>query len=219
VKAAQLDGGHIGLLLESEDGPKRLAGFAWLGNNIRLVLEDPVTGRQERLWIKPEHDLSVHTPSEPEEGPAAFPADPVADGYVADVSQDVVRHPSHYGSGRFGIECIAISRLMAFEAGNAFKYVFRWQEKNQREDLRKALVYLEWVIGMESPIWLSPRAMETGRRLIAEHIEPALPVNLAVYEALREIGQCRIGSARAVVLHTLNTLDAGQPAPHWKDTH
>ncbi|MFC4373287.1 DUF3310 domain-containing protein [Nocardia halotolerans] len=57
---------------------------------------------------------------------------------------DVVNHPSHYTQSRFSCECIAITRHLTFCAGNAFKYVWRHQEKNGVEDLRKAAVYLRW---------------------------------------------------------------------------
>lgn len=33
---------------------------------------------------------------------------------------DPVHHPAHYGADRFGIECIAITRYMSFNIGNAF---------------------------------------------------------------------------------------------------
>ncbi|MFD3594366.1 DUF3310 domain-containing protein [Nocardia sp. NPDC058640] len=57
---------------------------------------------------------------------------------------DVVNHPAHYSTGRFTCECIAITRHLTFCAGNAVKYVWRHQEKNGVEDLRKAAVYLRW---------------------------------------------------------------------------
>lgn len=64
---------------------------------------------------------------------------------------DHVNHPSHYTQG--GIECIkAIEASMAPDGfqdyckGNVLKYIWRWREKNGVEDLKKAQVYLTWMI-------------------------------------------------------------------------
>ena len=64
---------------------------------------------------------------------------------------DHVNHPSHYTQG--GIECIkAIEASMTpygfqdYCKGNVLKYIWRWREKNGVEDLKKAKVYLNWMI-------------------------------------------------------------------------
>jgi len=64
---------------------------------------------------------------------------------------DMVNHPSHYTQG--GIECIeAIRASMSPEAfqgyckGNVMKYIWRASLKNGVEDLKKAQVYLGWMI-------------------------------------------------------------------------
>ena len=66
-------------------------------------------------------------------------------------ASDHVNHPSHYTQG--GIECIkAIEASMAPDGfqdyckGNVLKYIWRWREKNGVEDLKKAQVYLTWMI-------------------------------------------------------------------------
>lgn len=66
-------------------------------------------------------------------------------------TSDNVEHPSHYCQG--GIECIkAIEASMTPEGfqdyckGNVLKYTWRWREKNGLEDLKKAQVYLGWMI-------------------------------------------------------------------------
>lgn len=56
------------------------------------------------------------------------------------MNNDNVNHPSHYTSGPF--ECIELTARYPFLGGNAIKYVYRWQDKNGLEDLRKALWYL-----------------------------------------------------------------------------
>lgn len=68
-----------------------------------------------------------------------------------DKEVDMVNHPSHYTQG--GIECIeAIRASMPPEAfqgyckGNVIKYIWRASLKNGVEDLKKAQVYLGWMI-------------------------------------------------------------------------
>lgn len=67
------------------------------------------------------------------------------------MNNDNVSHPSHYCQG--GIECIkAIEASMTPEEfqgyckGNVMKYIWRFREKNGLEDLKKAQVYLGWMI-------------------------------------------------------------------------
>ena len=64
---------------------------------------------------------------------------------------DNVNHPEHYTKG--GVECIeAIRASMTREAfcgyckGNILKYIWRYEDKGQGEDLKKAKVYLDWLI-------------------------------------------------------------------------
>ena len=64
---------------------------------------------------------------------------------------DNVLHPSHYCSG--SIECIdAIKASMCpagfvdYCKGNVIKYLFRWERKGGLQDLKKAQVYLNWMI-------------------------------------------------------------------------
>ena len=66
-------------------------------------------------------------------------------------TNDAVQHPSHYTQG--GIECIdAIKASMTADGfadyckGNIIKYIWRWRSKGGVEDLKKARVYLEWLI-------------------------------------------------------------------------
>lgn len=62
---------------------------------------------------------------------------------------DMVNHPPHYTKG--GVECIdAIAAATAGKTGiqavcvaNVFKYLYRYEEKNGVEDVRKARWYLD----------------------------------------------------------------------------
>lgn len=56
---------------------------------------------------------------------------------------DIVNHPPHYTSHPSGIECIQITEHMGFNLGNAFKYIWRADEKGKAlEDLEKARWYI-----------------------------------------------------------------------------
>jgi hypothetical protein len=53
-------------------------------------------------------------------------------------------NPSHYKSHPSGIECIQITESMNFCLGNALKYIWRADLKNDAiEDLKKARWYIE----------------------------------------------------------------------------
>lgn len=62
-----------------------------------------------------------------------------------------VHQPAHYQTG--GIEAIDYiaaklgpAGFRAYCLGNVMKYVSRWQDKDGEQDLRKALVYMEWAV-------------------------------------------------------------------------
>lgn len=67
-----------------------------------------------------------------------------------------VDHPAHYNAGE--IECIdAIEEAVkgldgdeAFATGNAIKYLWRWKRKGGKEDLKKAIWYIERIINNPS---------------------------------------------------------------------
>lgn len=71
------------------------------------------------------------------------------------MSHDPVNHPSHYNQG--DIECIdaiaaATVNLTGIEAmctGNAIKYLWRWKQKNGKQDLEKAIWYINRLINMQ----------------------------------------------------------------------
>jgi hypothetical protein len=57
---------------------------------------------------------------------------------------DLINKPPHYTQHPSGIECIQITEHMGFNLGNAIKYVWRADLKNDAiEDLRKARWYIE----------------------------------------------------------------------------
>lgn len=69
-----------------------------------------------------------------------------------DTKHDNVKHPAHYETGKF--ECIevmeevfGIDAVKSFCLCNAFKYLYRTNRKNGREDLEKADWYIKrWLM-------------------------------------------------------------------------
>lgn len=60
--------------------------------------------------------------------------------------------PSHYAEGTpEGIQVIDIIKAQSADYlhGNVIKYVLRWKFKNGVEDLKKARVYIDWLIEQE----------------------------------------------------------------------
>lgn len=56
---------------------------------------------------------------------------------------DVVNNPKHYTNHPSGIECIQITESMGFCLGNAIKYLWRADLKNDAiEDMKKAIWYI-----------------------------------------------------------------------------
>ena len=57
---------------------------------------------------------------------------------------DEVNHPKHYTGRKADVECIMFTELLPSLAANAFKYVWRCDDKgNKTEDLEKARWYLD----------------------------------------------------------------------------
>jgi len=62
---------------------------------------------------------------------------------VADIIKDSVNHPPHYTNHPSGVECIQVTEHMNFCLGNALKYIWRADLKdNAIEDLQKAVWYV-----------------------------------------------------------------------------
>ena len=60
------------------------------------------------------------------------------------MNEDNVNHPKHYTEHPSGVECIEVTEHMGFNLGNALKYIWRCELKQDAiEDLAKAKWYLE----------------------------------------------------------------------------
>jgi hypothetical protein len=56
---------------------------------------------------------------------------------------DAVNNPKHYTSHPSGLQCIELSRHLNFNRGNALKYIWRAERKeNKTQDIEKAKWYL-----------------------------------------------------------------------------
>lgn len=131
-------------------------------------LDPSAKGHGNRLLWSLCIDSSVHWPAFhviPELRPTSPPASQLG---------DPVNHPSHYTSPRFGVECIDFTRRMTGLAANAFKYIWRHQEKGKLEDLRKAAVYLGWMIEDQCSCAYSPSQAGAILELFHQHMAGVL---------------------------------------------
>ena len=92
------------------------------------------TERRRKLPIQLERSLSVNEP----------------DNYSCEIIRprktrnDSVNNPKHYTNHSSGIECIQVTQHMNFCLGNAIKYIWRCDDKNDAiEDLEKAIWYIK----------------------------------------------------------------------------
>lgn len=95
-------------------------------------------------------------------------------------NHDPVNHPKHYTGHASGVECIELSEKLSFNLGNAFKYVFRRDDKeNTYQDLSKAEWYLKREIGRLTVL------METMPASVELLIHPA--ITMADYAKVNRI--------------------------------
>lgn len=67
----------------------------------------------------------------------------VSETLMMAVPPDPVNHPPHYNNHPSGIEAIQVCEHMNFCLGNAIKYIWRADHKNDDiEDLKKAVWYI-----------------------------------------------------------------------------
>lgn len=65
--------------------------------------------------------------------------------------KDMVNHPSHYANKQIEVidyirDTLTEEGFTEYCGGNVLKYVSRWRHKGGVEDLKKASVYLNWMI-------------------------------------------------------------------------
>ena len=73
------------------------------------------------------------------------------------LTNDLVNHPSHYTFGSIEVidyirDKMAPDEFQGYCMGNILKYISRHKHKNGVEDLKKARVYLDWLIESEEGV-------------------------------------------------------------------
>ena len=77
---------------------------------------------------------------------------------------DSINHPKHYTNHPSGIECIQITEHMGFCLGNAIKYLWRADLKNDAiEDMKKAIWYINREIERRKNGRINPRSTRKGK--------------------------------------------------------
>lgn len=113
---------------------------------------------------------------------------------------DNVNRPSHYTQR--SVECITIAQHLPFALGNAFKYIWRYEHKNNPiEDLSKALFYLEHFNNnrVNAPGWQdAARLMYVHAKSLEGTMDPL------AHSALDNIANMRFNEAAACVKSLLN---------------
>lgn len=87
----------------------------------------------DQPWSIPQHNMNYDQPASPE--------------------VDMVNHPPHYTSHPSGVECIDVTEHYNFNIGNAIKYLWRTDLKDDPiENLEKAVFYVNREIVRRSKV-------------------------------------------------------------------
>ena len=71
---------------------------------------------------------------------------------IGDTVKDEVNHPEHYTAGKYEtIDIIkdSVDDYKSYVHGNIIKYILRYKKKGGVQDLKKAQIYLSWLIKEE----------------------------------------------------------------------
>ncbi len=75
------------------------------------------------------------------------------DSQIPSMIKSMINHPEHYNKHPSGVECIDVVEHMNFNLGNAVKYIWRADLKdNGPQDLQKAIWYLQRELERRSKI-------------------------------------------------------------------
>lgn len=114
--------------------------------------------------------------------------------------KDNVNHPTHYTGRNIGYECIDLTQYQTFCAGNAIKYLWRYQDKGTPlEDLEKARWYAYRASRRREPVNL-----EAGhcRNILDRLVETTTGYESALWYGLRK-------NEWLIVLGTLDVMIEG----------
>jgi len=70
-------------------------------------------------------------------------------------NHDAVKSPSHYATGEIETidyirDCLSQDEMRGYCWANVIKYTSRWTRKDGVQDLKKAKVYIDWMIENEA---------------------------------------------------------------------
>lgn len=100
---------------------------------------------------------------------------------------DSVNHPKHYTAHPSKVECIQITEHMGFCLGNAVKYIWRADLKNDAlEDLKKAVWYIQREIKRRENMPRSYRQEYDNYQGKPEQVKKRMARNRARYKMLKE---------------------------------
>lgn len=126
-----------------DDSIEYYAGKTYISEENGCITDE--SGTKEHRWVDAIDDIAEDSPEEYFE--------PIM--LESFIEQDNVNHPSHYADNPKGIECIDAmeaglgkERVMSFCLCNAFKYLFRTENKNGIEDVKKAIWYLNKFVSL-----------------------------------------------------------------------
>lgn len=131
-------------------------------------------------------------------------------------SDDMVDQPSHYTSHPSGIECIEITKHMDFLLGNALKYIWRSELKDDMvQDLKKANWYLNKKIEEITKVdnTLNLHAVETHedednpKLDVGENKEATIPYTVENYVLEFSAEFSEMAMMTAAFSNTLRTID------------
>lgn len=125
------------------------------GMRVRNPYGEERVFRHEDGWRALDHTGMDRVSGSPENR-EAFIREALRDGWYVPVGEhkpvepetktehDTVAHPKHYTAHPSGVECIQITEHMGFNLGNAVKYIWRCDLKQDAiEDLKKARWYID----------------------------------------------------------------------------
>ena len=119
----------------------------------------------------------------PSDTPTANRQVPPATGH------DPVNHPRHYAAlPGVDFECIDVTREMTFSSGDVVKYMWRFPEKNGRQDVAKAQWYLKDALAHGDPVFIRdaehPARIQAAKRLKQVAAAMAEPELARFYDAM-----------------------------------
>lgn len=149
IRAALTHGGKIGItLIKPEQELRALIHVEKAGATLEAVVK--ISNTTNSITFQADDTANAHHLADFIEAIANGTLDtaensptPTVKESLTVASADMVNHPPHYTGHPSGVECIEVAEHLPFCLGNAFKYLFRRNDKGSlRQNLEKALWYI-----------------------------------------------------------------------------